>query len=107
MWKELFQKIQAGDTKTLARSISLIENEYDGYEQLLTQLTGNKKINIINVLIHQIINIKKLIMILIKLPINIPKCLVLKDLIPGGYLSHIYCSHQLGWRECMAEEKGK
>ena len=49
MWKELLQKIQAGDTKALARSISLIENEYAGYEQLLTQLTSTKKINIIGI----------------------------------------------------------
>lgn len=49
MWKELLQKIQAGNTKALARSISLIENEYDGYEQLLTQLTSTKKINIIGI----------------------------------------------------------
>lgn len=49
MWKELFQKIQSGDTKALARSISLVENEYAGYEQLLTQLACFKKINIIGI----------------------------------------------------------
>lgn len=38
MWKELLNQIQSGDVKALARSISLIENEYDGYEQLLQSL---------------------------------------------------------------------
>ncbi|MBA2500669.1 MAG: methylmalonyl Co-A mutase-associated GTPase MeaB [Chitinophagaceae bacterium] len=49
MWKEFLQKIQAGDAKALARSISLIENEYTGYQQLLTLLPGSKKINIIGI----------------------------------------------------------
>ncbi len=38
MWKELLNQIQKGDVKALARSISLIENEYDGYEHLLQSL---------------------------------------------------------------------
>lgn len=38
MWQELLQKIQQGDTKALARSISLIENEYEGYESMLQSL---------------------------------------------------------------------
>lgn len=38
MWKELLNQIQHGDVKALARTISLIENEYDGYEQLLQSL---------------------------------------------------------------------
>jgi GTPase len=37
-WQEILQKIQQGDTKTLARSISLVENEYSGYEKLLQTL---------------------------------------------------------------------
>ena len=36
--QETLQKIQHGDTKALARSISLIENEYAGYEELLRSL---------------------------------------------------------------------
>ncbi|MEI9909954.1 MAG: hypothetical protein WDO71_09945 [Bacteroidota bacterium] len=35
VWQELLQQIQQGDAKALARSISLIENEYEGYESLL------------------------------------------------------------------------
>lgn len=38
MWKELLNQIQHGEVKALARSISLIENEYDGYETLLQSL---------------------------------------------------------------------
>jgi LAO/AO transport system kinase len=38
MWKELLQQIQQGDIKALARSISLVENEYPGYETLLQSL---------------------------------------------------------------------
>jgi putative protein kinase ArgK-like GTPase of G3E family len=30
MWQELVQQMQQGDTKALARSISLIENEHVG-----------------------------------------------------------------------------
>ena len=38
MWAFLSQKIQSGDTKSLARAISLIENEVSGYEELLVNL---------------------------------------------------------------------
>ncbi|TAL40388.1 MAG: methylmalonyl Co-A mutase-associated GTPase MeaB [Chitinophagaceae bacterium] len=38
MVKEKLHKIQTGDVKALARSISLIENEAEGYEQLLESL---------------------------------------------------------------------
>ena len=38
MWQELLQKVTEGDTKALARSISLIENEYAGYDVLLQSL---------------------------------------------------------------------
>ena len=35
MWQELLIKLQQGDTRALARCISLVENEYPGYEDLL------------------------------------------------------------------------
>ena len=35
MWQELLKEIQQGDVKALARAISLVENEYAGYENLL------------------------------------------------------------------------
>jgi LAO/AO transport system kinase len=38
MWAELLQQIEQGDAKALARSISLVENEHAGYDQLLQSL---------------------------------------------------------------------
>jgi LAO/AO transport system kinase len=38
MWQQSFSEIQSGNIKTLARSISVIENERPGYEQLLELL---------------------------------------------------------------------
>lgn len=38
MWASLSQQIQSGDIKSLARAISLIENEVPGYEELLVRL---------------------------------------------------------------------
>lgn len=37
-WQELLQQISAGNKKTLARVISLVENEFEGYETLLQLL---------------------------------------------------------------------
>ena len=45
MWPELLQQIQQGDIKALARSITLVENEHPGYEELLQTLpTSQTKI---------------------------------------------------------------
>src|SRR6187200_1692323 len=38
MMTELLSKLQQGDAKALARTISLVENEADGYEELLRSL---------------------------------------------------------------------
>lgn len=38
MWQELFKQVEQGDTRALARSISLVENEHPGYETLLQSL---------------------------------------------------------------------
>jgi LAO/AO transport system kinase len=38
MWQESLQQIQAGNIRALARTISLIENEGEGYEELLRSL---------------------------------------------------------------------
>jgi LAO/AO transport system kinase len=38
MWPELLQDIKQGNTKSLARAISLVENEVEGYEWLLLNL---------------------------------------------------------------------
>ncbi|MGV3529986.1 MAG: methylmalonyl Co-A mutase-associated GTPase MeaB [Flavisolibacter sp.] len=39
MWQQLLQGIQQGDTRSLARAISFVENEQPGYEQLLSSLS--------------------------------------------------------------------
>lgn len=49
MWQQLLEQIQKGDAKALARSISLIENEHEGYEELLLQLPGNTHTKIIGI----------------------------------------------------------
>lgn len=41
MWQQLLTNLQAGDIKSLARAISLIEAEQPGYEQLMQLLPGN------------------------------------------------------------------
>ena len=41
MWEELLQEIQQGNTKSLARTISLVENEVDGYRGLLETLPAS------------------------------------------------------------------
>jgi len=49
MWPQLLQQIQGGDIKALARTISLVENEYNGYEELLCLLPGNNNTKIIGI----------------------------------------------------------
>jgi LAO/AO transport system kinase len=41
MWQHYLEEIIAGNSKTLARCISLIENEYAGYERLLESLPAS------------------------------------------------------------------
>ena len=42
MWVSLLQQIKNGEEKAIARSISLIENEAEGYEQLLQSLPASQ-----------------------------------------------------------------
>lgn len=42
MWQELSAQLQQGDIKALARSISLVENGYEGYASFLEQLPAGK-----------------------------------------------------------------
>ena len=49
MAQELLTKLQNGDFKTLARSISLVENEAGGYEELLQSLPANMTIPVIGI----------------------------------------------------------
>lgn len=41
MWQQLLQEIQQGNIKSLARTISLVENEVEGYESFLQQLPAS------------------------------------------------------------------
>lgn len=41
MWQQLLKGIQEGDIKALARTISLVENEYEGYFAFLQQLPAS------------------------------------------------------------------
>lgn len=41
MWEELLKEIQQGNTKSLARTISLVENEMEGYRSLLESLPSS------------------------------------------------------------------
>ncbi len=49
MWQQLLQDLTRGDTKALARIISLVENEYYGNEEFLQSLQTNDKVHIIGV----------------------------------------------------------
>jgi len=49
MWQELLQQVKQGNIKTLARCISLIENEYPGYQELLQLLPANSSTKIIGI----------------------------------------------------------
>jgi len=49
MAKELLTKLQNGDIKTLARSISLVENEAGDYEELLQSLPTNMTVPVIGI----------------------------------------------------------
>ena len=49
MWKELLQQLKQGDAKALARCISLVENETDGYEGFLQSLPLNNSAKIIGI----------------------------------------------------------
>jgi len=49
MWHQLLEQIQTGDIKALARTISFVENEQQGYQELLGQLPGNDHTKIIGI----------------------------------------------------------
>ena len=48
-WKTLLENTVAGDYKTLARGISLIENEVAGYDEMLQLLPDNGKPKVIGI----------------------------------------------------------
>jgi LAO/AO transport system kinase len=49
MWQELLNKIKQGDIKSLARAISLIENEHPGYHELLEANAATYQTKIIGI----------------------------------------------------------
>lgn len=49
MWHQLLEQIIKGDSKALARSISLVENEQAGYENLLSELPATSSTKIIGI----------------------------------------------------------
>lgn len=49
MWLQLLKQIQDGDIKALARSISLVENEQAGYEELLVNLPAGHHTKIVGI----------------------------------------------------------
>jgi len=49
MWHSLLDKIKNGDTRSLSRAISLVENEAPGYEQFLRELPHNPATKIIGI----------------------------------------------------------
>jgi LAO/AO transport system kinase len=49
MWQQLLEQLQKGDIKAIARSISLVENEQAGYEELLQKLPASSSTKIIGI----------------------------------------------------------
>ena len=49
MWQQLKDQLVSGDIKSLARSISLVENEVEGYEEFMQSLPANNSNNIIGI----------------------------------------------------------
>jgi LAO/AO transport system kinase len=47
--KTLIQQLQQGDIKALARCITIVENELDGYQEILTSLKFNRNIPVIGI----------------------------------------------------------
>lgn len=47
--KKLIQQLQQGDKKALARCITIVENELEGYDEILTSLQFNQQIPVIGV----------------------------------------------------------
>jgi LAO/AO transport system kinase len=49
MWQHLLQQLKQGDIKSLARAISLVENEHEGYNELLENISSNVSSKIIGI----------------------------------------------------------
>ncbi|MFZ9717722.1 MAG: methylmalonyl Co-A mutase-associated GTPase MeaB [Chitinophagaceae bacterium] len=77
MWQEFFELMQKGDTRSLARCISFVENEVPGYEEMLLRLTENNtpvigitgppgagKSTMVDALLHEMVNKGKKVAVL-------------------------------------------
>lgn len=77
MWQEFFELMQKGDTRSLARCISFVENEVPGYEEMLLRLTENNtpvigitgppgagKSTMVDALLHEMVNNGKKVAVL-------------------------------------------
>lgn len=49
MWEEILQQVKTGDVKTIARTISFVENDYPGYENLLQLLPADTSAKLIGI----------------------------------------------------------
>jgi LAO/AO transport system kinase len=49
MWQQLLQEVYSGNVKSLARCISIVENEVPGFDELLEQLTPYNNTKIIGI----------------------------------------------------------
>lgn len=49
MWQQLLDQLQTGDTRALARSISFVENEQEGFEQLLARLPSGDRSRLVGI----------------------------------------------------------
>lgn len=49
MWQELLEQLQSGNSRALARAISLVENEHPGYEDLLAALPAKPDTKIVGI----------------------------------------------------------
>lgn len=77
MWQEFFELMQKGDTRSLARCISFVENEVPGYEEMLLRLPENNtpvigitgppgagKSTMVDALLHEMVNNGKKVAVL-------------------------------------------
>jgi LAO/AO transport system kinase len=48
-WSNLYTQLQQGDLKALARCISLVENEFEGYAAFMQQLPHNQQTKVVGI----------------------------------------------------------
>jgi len=88
MWQELLENIQHGDVKSLARSISFVENEQDGYQDLLRSLSSNSHTKIIGITGPRGAGKSTLVDALISFMINAEKTVAVLCVDPSSPFTH-------------------